>query len=547
MTGKGLAVAVVVLVAVGFGLTILTSSFIEDEDPCTPTGDGTAATGGVPDGDYAKPMAEGTHQVSSGYRSADRPDHRGTDMAAEVGTPIYAFADGIVTESGPVSGFGNWVVIDHQGEGEDGMFSTVYGHMPAGEITVSAGDQVKAGQHIAGVGNKGQSTGPHLHFEIWPGGRYGGQDTNPDPWIDKATNPGEGGDAPAPGDDASDRHTSPGPDDESRESGGELPPSDKIAHEERLQGDSVRVARAVAQRFPEVQSIGGWRPSDGISQDHPSGRAVDVMIPNHDTGEGKQLGDEVRDYVFANKDVFNVEYLIWRQQYIPAGGEPSQMADRGTGTDNHFDHVHITVDGGGMPTPGQTYGPAPDGDGPRPGPAVGECSPDGVGEHGRALADGEIPEELRTWIRLGGQVCRDVDSPLLAGLLYHESMGFQATAVSPVGAQGYAQFMPGTWAGKGAQVDDNGEIAGPPGSGSPSDPADASMAAARYLCEIADNQRDQIASGQLTGDPQTLMLAGYNAGPAAVEQFGGVPPYAETQKYVVVVPHEAAQFAETAG
>ena len=62
------------------------------------------------------------------------------------------------------------------------------------------------------------------------------------------------------------------------------------------------------------------------------------------------------------------------------------------------------------------------------------------------------------------------------------------------------------------------------------------MAAARYLCGIADSQRPQIESGQIKGDPTDLMLAGYNAGPGAVEQFGGVPPYAETQKYIQIVP-----------
>ena len=540
MKSKGLALAVVILVAVGFGLTILVSSFIEDEDPCVPIGGSISGTGGVPDGDYSKPMKEGTHEVSSGYRSPDRPDHRGTDMAAPVGTPIYAFADGVVTESGPASGFGNWVVIDHQGEGDDEMFSTVYGHMPADEIKVKAGDPVKAGQHIAGVGNQGESSGPHLHFEVWPGGRYGGQDTNPDPWIDKATNPGDGGES-------GDSDTDDARESDDRPSGGELPPSDKIQSEDKLQVDSVRLARAVAQRFPEVESIGGWRPTDAVSDDHPSGRAVDVMIPNYESGEGKKLGDEIRDYVLGNKDAFNVEYLIWRQQYVPAEGEPNQMEDRGSPTQNHFDHVHITVDGGGMPTPGQKYGPAPEGGSVAPGPSAAECDPGGVGDHGRALADGEIPEELRKWIGLGGRVCREVDSPLLAGLLYHESMGFQATAVSPVGAQGYGQFMPDTWATAGAEVDDNGEVVGPPGSGSPSDPADATMAAARYMCEIAEGQRDGIASGELSGDPQTLLLAGYNAGPGAVEQYGGVPPYAETQKYVVIVPQEAEQFAETAG
>ena len=68
------------------------------------------------------------------------------------------------------------------------------------------------------------------------------------------------------------------------------------------------------------------------------------------------------------------------------------------------------------------------------------------------------------------------------------------------------------------------------------------MAAARFLCDIAKDQKAGIASGQLKGDPQALMLAGYNAGPGAVEQYGGVPPYAETQKYVVIVPKEAEKF-----
>jgi hypothetical protein len=527
---KGLATVTVFLLAIAFGLTIIVSSFIED-DACRPVGGGSSVAGGVPDGHYSKPMKDGTHQISSGYRSPDRPDHRGTDMAADLHTPIYAFADGVVTESGPASGFGNWVVIDH--EGPDGMFSTVYGHMQAGDIKVRAGDQVKAGQHIAGVGNEGQSTGAHLHFEIWVGGRYGGRDVDPGPWIDKATNPGESAPSPDP---SRDEHR------DRRAAGGELPPSPVIASEDKLQVDAVRVARSVAQKFPEVEAIGGWRPVDAFP-DHPSGRAVDIMIPGYDTGEGKRLGDEITDYLFRNRDALNIEYLIWRQQYIPSEGQPSQMEDRGDPTQNHFDHVHVIVTGGGAAGPGQRYGPAPEGTGPGVGPSTGACDPSGVGDHGRSLNAGQIPDELRKWISLGGQVCREVDSPLLAGLLYHESAGFQATAVSTAGAQGYGQFMPGTWAAKGAKVDENGQVAGPPGSGSPSDPADATMAAARYLCEIAEGQREGIASGALKGDPQELMLAGYNAGPGAVQQYGGVPPYAETQRYVVIVPEEAAKFA----
>ena len=505
------------------------------DDRCRPNGAITGG-GGVPAGELSLPIAEGDYVVSSTYKSADRPGHRGIDLAASGGTPMYAMAPGVVTAAGPASGFGNWIVIDHTIDGQP--YSTVYGHMWDDGVAVQVGDTVAAGQHIGEVGNNGQSTGAHLHFEVWQGGRLtGGSETDPQPWLDRAANPGSGGSEPPTDESTTSRQPSP-------PSSGEMPDSDKIASKENLQVDSIRVARAVAQRFPDVKTIGGWRPVDAYP-DHPSGRTVDIMIPDYSSSEGRELGNRIKNYLLTHREFFNIEYLIWRQQYIPATGQPNQMEDRGDPTQNHFDHVHVTVAGGGKPTPNQRYGAAPtdgaDDSSETTGAAGGDdCAPD-FGH--RSLNAGEIPAELRKWIDLGGQVCREVDSPLLAGLLYHESAGFQATAVSTAGAQGYGQFMPGTWAAKGAKVDDNGQIAGPPGSGSPSDPADATMAAARYLCEIAEGQREGIASGELSGDPQALMLAGYNAGPGAVQQFGGVPPYAETQKYVVIVPQEAARFA----
>ena len=505
-------------------------------DPCRPES-GSPSAGGVPAGELSLPIAEGEYVVSSTYKSADRPGHRGIDLAAGDGTAMYAMAGGVVTAAGQASGFGNWIVLDHTIDGQ--AFSTVYGHMWDDGVAVQTGDTVTAGQYIGKVGNNGQSTGPHLHFEVWQGGRLsGGTETDPQPWLDRAVNPGSG---PADTDrDASDA-TEPTP---APHSGGEMPDSDKIQSKANLQTDSIRVARAVAQRFPDVQTIGGWRPVDDFP-DHPSGRAVDIMIPNYESSEGRELGNRIKNYLLTHREFFNIEYMIWRQMYIPSSGQPNLMDDRGNPTENHFDHVHVTTVGGGMPSAGQTYGAAPTDGADNTSETTGapgddDCAPD-FGH--RSLNDGEIPEELRKWIALGGQVCREVDSPLLAGLIYHESAGFQATAVSTAGAQGYGQFMPGTWASKGAKVDENGQVAGPPGSGSPSDPADATMAAARYLCEIAGGQREAIASGELTGDPQALMLAGYNAGPGAVKQFGGVPPYAETQKYVQIVPQEAVRFA----
>ena len=101
--------------------------------------------------------------------------HAGIDLAAPIGTPEYAAMDGVVLEAGPASGYGNAVYIQH----ENGDV-TVYGHME--KILVTAGQVVKAGDTIALLGNRGQSTGPHLHFEVHVGG-MDGQKVDPLPWL----------------------------------------------------------------------------------------------------------------------------------------------------------------------------------------------------------------------------------------------------------------------------------------------------------------------------------------------------------------------------
>lgn len=545
----GLVVGVILLTLVM--VVVLDPS---QDDYCRPGG-GLSGGGGVPAGELSLPIAEGEYVVSSVYKGADRPNHRGIDLAAPDGTPMYAMAGGVVVDAGPATGFGHWIVIDHTID--DKAYSTVYGHMWADGVAVSTGDTVSAGQYIGKVGSDGESTGPHLHLEVWEGGRLtGGNETNPQAWLDKAVNPGSGTagsdskeskdtedtktEAPEEDDDAEAEATPQRP---APRSGGELPSSEKILSEDKLQIDSIRVARAVAQRFPDVQTIGGWRAQDKYP-DHPSGRAVDIMIPDFQSNEGRELGNRIKNYLFQHREYFNIQYMIWRQMYIPSQGEPNLMEDRFDLTQNHFDHVHVTTFASGFPEPGQKFGSAPtdgaDNTSETTGaPGDGGCAPD-FGH--RDLNTGEIPEELQKWIALGGQVCREVDPPLLAGLLYQES-NFRADVVSPRGAQGWAQFMPDTWAGYGAKVDENGQVDGPPGSGSPTDPADATMAAARYLCWIADYQRDRIASGELEGETQELMLAGYNAGPGHVDQYNGIPPFDETHAYVIKVPEHAARFA----
>jgi soluble lytic murein transglycosylase-like protein len=114
-----------------------------------------------------------------------------------------------------------------------------------------------------------------------------------------------------------------------------------------------------------------------------------------------------------------------------------------------------------------------------------------------------------------------VDPALLAGLVKQES-GFNPNAVSPADARGLTQLMPGTAAGLGVS--------------DPLDPAQALDGGAKYLREQLDAFGGDVARA----------LAAYNAGPGAVQRYGGVPPYAETQNYVRKVQANAADFRASA-
>ncbi len=101
--------------------------------------------------------------------------HSGLDLAAPLGTAIYAAADGVVLRAGRASGFGNAVYI----QDADGNVH-IYGHMRY--YDVAAGDLVHAGDQIAKVGNEGYSTGPHLHYEIHRGDMHG-RPLDPEEWL----------------------------------------------------------------------------------------------------------------------------------------------------------------------------------------------------------------------------------------------------------------------------------------------------------------------------------------------------------------------------
>lgn len=98
----------------------------------------------------------------AGYRKM----HQGIDFAAGTGTPVVAPADGVVVEARRWGGYGNWLRIRHSNGLETG-----YGHLSRYASGMRAGQRVRQGQVVAYVGSTGASTGPHLHYEIWRGGR----------------------------------------------------------------------------------------------------------------------------------------------------------------------------------------------------------------------------------------------------------------------------------------------------------------------------------------------------------------------------------------
>lgn len=111
--------------------------------------------------------------VTSGFGPRWGTNHNGTDFGAPHGSPMYAAKSGTVEAAGPASGYGLWIRI----RTDDGELLE-YGHND--QNYVSAGQRVHAGQVIGTVGNRGHSTGPHLHFGVQ---NQAGQWIDPVPWL----------------------------------------------------------------------------------------------------------------------------------------------------------------------------------------------------------------------------------------------------------------------------------------------------------------------------------------------------------------------------
>jgi hypothetical protein len=180
--GALLAIPFALLLAAAVGMSVLVGFDVGEQQ--------TAACGLQPAGNstLVAPMVPGSFRLTSDFGERRNPvtgapdGHRGQDFGAPADAPIYAAASGTVVRAGPAGGFGQWIVIDHQVGGQ--LVSTVYGHMWPDGVGVAEGEQVVTGQPIGRVGSNGQSTGPHLHFEVWEGGRFaGGRAVDPMPLL----------------------------------------------------------------------------------------------------------------------------------------------------------------------------------------------------------------------------------------------------------------------------------------------------------------------------------------------------------------------------
>lgn len=111
----------------------------------------------------------------------------------------------------------------------------------------------------------------------------------------------------------------------------------------KLEPNGKAAVLEVRANFPQITTIYGWRSSSAYSSDHPNGRAIDIMIPSYKSN--KALGDEIAQYFIDNGKRLHVTYILWRQRsYTLSRGSWKAMEDRGSDTQNHMNHVHVSFE-----------------------------------------------------------------------------------------------------------------------------------------------------------------------------------------------------------
>lgn len=144
-----------------------------------------------------------------------------------------------------------------------------------------------------------------------------------------------------------------------------------------------------------------------------------------------------------------------------------------------------------------------------------------------------VPREYEQDVVRAGKICPEISGSVIAVQIGKES-SWQPQAKSKAGALGLAQFMPDTWKTVGKDGDGDG-------SADVMNPHDAIYSQGHFMCSLAEQMKKLIAANKVKGEVVNLALAAYNAGPGAVEEYGGIPPFTETQNYVQQITQRVAQ------
>lgn len=156
-----------------------------------------------------------------------------------------------------------------------------------------------------------------------------------------------------------------------------------------------------------------------------------------------------------------------------------------------------------------------------------------------ALNEGAVPAEYVADVQRAGSLCPEITPPLIAAQIQQES-GWQTHAESTAAAKGISQFIDSTWASMGKDGDGDAVA-------DVNNPHDAIYSQGLYMCDNVNNIKPLIESGAVTGDLPSLALAAYNAGLGAVQQYGGIPPFDETQNYVTTITANVATYTADDG
>lgn len=305
------------------------------------------------------PVTAGTYTITSPYGwrihpiTGIRSLHTGTDFAAPAGTPVMAIAAGKVVATGWNDAYGNQIIVLHNIDGQ--IVASQYGHLLDGGTHVSVGDLVVAGQHIGDMGSTGNSTGPHLHLEIRPGGADATA-VDPAAWLGE--HGAQGIDAPtAGGPGCADAVPEPGdlpgaPDPYDGTPDGMVPdPS----------GTGGLVTTQLAHLYAQTRAAfphsywSCYAPRPGMVTDHSIGKACDVTFGNR-IGEFPAPQEVAAGWAMAHwlqqhAAELRVHYLIWQGRIwnIDRASEGWRRYDGGayydpnSPTGGHYDHLHISV------------------------------------------------------------------------------------------------------------------------------------------------------------------------------------------------------------